>query len=85
MRGGLVLGLEDCGSRMTRIGKSELIYGEIASVDELLARVDSVTREDVMLVAEQLLAPTAMPGRGRPVRSVGLRGRGLIVRSVRRD
>jgi predicted Zn-dependent peptidase len=56
MRGGLVLGLEDCGSRMTRIGKSELIYGEIASVDELLARVDSVTREDVMLVAEQLLA-----------------------------
>ena len=30
MRGGLVLGLEDCGSRMTRIGKSELVYGEIA-------------------------------------------------------
>ena len=44
MRGGLVLGLEDCGSRMTRIGKSELVYGEIAGVDELLAKVDAVTR-----------------------------------------
>ena len=28
MRGGIVLGLEDSGSRMTRIGKSELSYGD---------------------------------------------------------
>ena len=28
MRGGLVLGLEDSGSRMHRIGRSELNYGE---------------------------------------------------------
>jgi predicted Zn-dependent peptidase len=43
MRGGLVLGLEDSGSRMTRIGKSELVYGEVSGVDELLSRVDKVT------------------------------------------
>ncbi len=55
MRGGLVLGLEDCGSRMTRIGKSELVYGEVLTVDELLSLVDSVTRADVIEVAEQLL------------------------------
>jgi predicted Zn-dependent peptidase len=55
MRGGLVLGLEDCGSRMTRIGKSELVYGEVASVDELLAQVDRVNRADVMQIAEELL------------------------------
>ena len=47
MRGGLVLGLEDSGSRMTRIGKSELVYGEVLGVDELLARVDAVTRREV--------------------------------------
>ena len=54
-RGGLVLGLEDSGSRMTRIGKSELVYGRVAGVDELLAQVDGVTRRDVSEVAEYIL------------------------------
>lgn len=55
MRGGLVLGLEDSGSRMTRIGKSELSYGDILGVDELLACIDAVTPEDVAAVASALL------------------------------
>ena len=40
MRGSLVLGLEDIGSRMTRIGKAETADGDIVDVDQLLARVD---------------------------------------------
>lgn len=54
MRGGVVLGLEEPSSRMSRLGKSELVHGEILSVDELIARVDSVTIEDVARVAEDL-------------------------------
>jgi predicted Zn-dependent peptidase len=54
-RGGIVLGLEDSGSRMTRIGKSELVYGEILGVDELLAIVDGITAQDVTAVAAELL------------------------------
>jgi predicted Zn-dependent peptidase len=61
MRGGLVLGLEDSGSRMTRLGKSELTYGDIAGVDELLARVDAVTGRDIAEVAELILTrPTCL-------------------------
>jgi predicted Zn-dependent peptidase len=56
MRGSIVLGLEDSGSRMTRIGKAELCYGDILGVDELLARVDAVTPQDVASVAAELLA-----------------------------
>ncbi|MGH2720195.1 MAG: M16 family metallopeptidase [Actinomycetota bacterium] len=56
-RGGIVLGLEDPSSRMSRLGKSELIRGEILSVDELVARVDAVTLEDVNRVARDLLRP----------------------------
>jgi predicted Zn-dependent peptidase len=56
MRGGTVLGLEDAGSRMTRIGKSETIYGEVLGVDQLLARIDAVTPADVADVAAELLA-----------------------------
>jgi predicted Zn-dependent peptidase len=55
MRGGIVLGLEDSGSRMTRIGKSELIYGDVLGVDELLACVDAVTPAEVADVAAELL------------------------------
>ena len=56
MRGGLVLGLEDTGSRMSRLGKSELVYGELMPVDELLGHIDAVTLDDVRDLAAQLLA-----------------------------
>jgi predicted Zn-dependent peptidase len=55
LRGGLVLGLEDSGSRMNRIGRSELNYGEHHSIAQTLARIDAVTLEDVNAVAQQLL------------------------------
>lgn len=55
MRGGLVLGLEDAGSRMSRIGKSELVYGDVLGVDELLAKVDAVTPREVAEVAAYVL------------------------------
>jgi predicted Zn-dependent peptidase len=55
MRGSIVLGLEDSGSRMSRLGKSELVYGDVLGVDELLARVDAVTAGDVADIAAELL------------------------------
>nr|WP_296071734.1 pitrilysin family protein [uncultured Actinoplanes sp.] len=55
VKGSYVLGLEDTGSRMSRIAKSELLYGDLMSVDELLARVDAVTADDVNRVAAELL------------------------------
>jgi len=65
MRGGLVLGLEDTGSRMSRLGKSELVYGELLSVDEVLARIDAVTVDDVQLLAHELLGqPLALAAIG---------------------
>ena len=56
MRGGLVLGLEDTGSRMSRIGKSELLHGELLPVGDIIDRVGAVTLEDVQQVATDLLA-----------------------------
>jgi predicted Zn-dependent peptidase len=55
-RGSLVLGLEDSGSRMSRLGKGELLYDELLSVDDLLAAVDAVTPEDVRAIAAEVLA-----------------------------
>ncbi|HEV7653628.1 MAG TPA: pitrilysin family protein [Mycobacteriales bacterium] len=54
-RGGLVLGLEDMGSRMSRIGKGELSYGEVLTVDDVLGHIDAVTPEDCRAVAADVL------------------------------
>ncbi|MGV0792616.1 pitrilysin family protein [Mycolicibacterium sp. XJ1819] len=55
LRGGLVLGLEDSGSRMNRIGRSELSFGEHRSITHTLAQIDSVTLDEVNFVARKLL------------------------------
>jgi predicted Zn-dependent peptidase len=55
MRGGLVLGLEDSGSRMNRIGRSELNYGEYRSIADTLSKIDAVTLDEVNAVAHRLL------------------------------
>lgn len=55
LRGGLVLGLEDSGSRMNRIGRNELDFGEHRSVSTSLERIDAVTLDEVNAVARQLL------------------------------
>ncbi len=54
LSGGLVLGLEDTGSRMSRLGKAELVHGELLTVEESLERVAAVTLEDVQELAAEL-------------------------------
>jgi predicted Zn-dependent peptidase len=56
LKGGLVLGLEDSASRMTRLGKSELVDDELLSIDEVLARIDGVTLDDVRALAAELFS-----------------------------
>jgi predicted Zn-dependent peptidase len=61
LKGSLVLGLEDTGSRMSRLGKSELSYGEYLPVREVLARLDAVDEDQVRSVAADLLTrPTCL-------------------------
>ncbi len=55
LRGSTVLGLEDSGSRMSRLGKSELVDAEPRTVDDVLQRIAAVTPDDVRAVAADLL------------------------------
>jgi len=67
--GGLILGQEDTGSRMSRIGKSELVYGEIMSFDDILSKVRSVTPEQVHQLARDLFSAPATLALVGPFRS----------------
>jgi predicted Zn-dependent peptidase len=55
VRGSIVLGLEDPSSRMSRLGKSELVYPRLEPVDEVLTSIDAVTHDDVRAVAAEIL------------------------------
>ncbi|MEX2654201.1 MAG: pitrilysin family protein [Acidimicrobiia bacterium] len=55
MRGGLALAMEDANSRMIRLGRDELIGAPHLSVGERLAKVEAVTLDEIMNVAESLL------------------------------
>jgi predicted Zn-dependent peptidase len=55
VRGGIVLGLEDPSSRMTRLGKAELVYPGLEPVDDILAAIDAVTHDDIHAIAAEVL------------------------------
>ncbi|WP_407701031.1 M16 family metallopeptidase [Wenjunlia vitaminophila] len=55
LAGSTVLGLEDTGSLMSRIGKGELCWGEQLSVDDLLTRLAAVTQDELREVAATVL------------------------------
>jgi predicted Zn-dependent peptidase len=59
LAGSTVLGLEDTGSRMERLGWSTLMEDRITPIDELLDRYRSVTVDDVARVSRRLLDGTA--------------------------
>ena len=55
VKGTLVLSQEDTGSRMSRIGKSELVHGEVLGFDEILGAISSVTSSEIRELASEFL------------------------------
>ena len=66
LTGSLALSLESSSSRMHRIGRSELLLGEIPTLDELVGECDAVTAADVGRVVDRVLR-----GADRTLVSVG--------------
>ena len=55
VRGSIVLSLEDPSSRMSRLGKSELVYPRLEPVDEVLSAIDAVGHDDIRAIAADIL------------------------------
>ena len=55
LKGSLALSLEDSAGRMNRIGRSQLLHGEVAPFAELVARTEAVGHDDVRRVIERVL------------------------------
>jgi len=52
-----MLALESTFNRMTRLAKGLLFEDRIISLDEILARLEAVTAEDIIRVTGGLMAP----------------------------
>ncbi|MGH9024070.1 MAG: M16 family metallopeptidase, partial [Acidimicrobiia bacterium] len=55
LKGELALSLEGSASRMERLGRSQLTFAEIPSLDEVVGRIDLVTPDDVARVIDRVL------------------------------
>jgi predicted Zn-dependent peptidase len=55
LRGSTLLGLEESGARMSRIGTSQLVDGEVRPVDDVLARIDALSLDDLARVRDRVL------------------------------
>jgi len=67
----LLMSAESVQSRMSRLGADTLLYGRVQSTEELLARYDAVTPEQLRTLARDLFTPeqTSLSAVGR-VRTV---------------
>jgi predicted Zn-dependent peptidase len=58
VRGSLVLSQEDSGSRMFRIGKNEIVYGQVTGFDDILKSISRVNEQDIQEIASAFLTKT---------------------------
>lgn len=56
LAGSIVLGLEDTGSRMVRLGRSQITDTPLLEVDDVLARIDAVDHDAVAEAARAVLS-----------------------------
>ena len=57
LKGSLMLSLESTSSRMSNLARQELYFGRFSSLDEILASIDAVTREELQSLANQFFQP----------------------------
>jgi predicted Zn-dependent peptidase len=55
LTGSLAMSLETSASRMRRLGRSELVEGEIPTLDEVIARIEAVTADDIRRVVDRVI------------------------------
>ncbi|MHB1191200.1 MAG: M16 family metallopeptidase [Armatimonadota bacterium] len=61
IRGGIILSLEGMTSRMIRMAKSELYFGRVVPLEEIVSLVMKVTHEDIERVAQHMFGVPEFP------------------------
>ena len=59
LKGNLLLGLETSDNRMSRIAKNEIYFAKDVSPQEVAARIDAITNDEIIALAREMLRPDA--------------------------
>jgi predicted Zn-dependent peptidase len=73
LRAETLLSLEDSGARMSRIGSSLLLHGKVMPVDDVIAKIEKITVDDVGKAAHELANQTRTISTVGPVELAGAR------------
>ncbi len=57
LKGSLMLSLESTSSRMSNLARQELYFHRFSSLDEILASIEAVSREEVQTLAREFFQP----------------------------
>jgi predicted Zn-dependent peptidase len=74
LRATTMLSLEDVSSRMSRIGRSLLLHGDVLTPEEVISRFEGVTADDIAGLARVLLAADPVIVGVGPLKDVDLQG-----------
>ncbi len=64
LKGRVVLALESTGARMNRLGSEVLAGAPLMAIDEVVARIDGVSLQDLAELTEELWAPERLSAAG---------------------
>lgn len=54
LKGNILMGLESSNSRMANLARQEIYFGQFFSADEITARIDAVTADQIQAMAQRL-------------------------------
>ena len=57
LKGNILMGLESSNSRMANLARQEMYFRQFFTVDEIIARIDAVTAEQIQAMAQRLFDP----------------------------
>ena len=60
LKGNILLGLESSNSRMANLARQEMYFHQFFTVDEIIARIDDVTTDQVQTMAQKLFRPESI-------------------------
>jgi predicted Zn-dependent peptidase len=55
IKGGFILGMENTSTRMMYLGKNTLLKGYVEDQDEIVSRIDALTKRDVEGISAEVL------------------------------
>jgi predicted Zn-dependent peptidase len=57
LKGSLMLSLESTSSRMSNLARQEMYFGKFFTLDEIIASIENVTREEIQEIAREFFRP----------------------------